>query len=141
MKCARDSIRRSRSKSLSDWLEQSFYPFDFYGYDRPNIPIDNTKIHIFEEDFEKERRKPLRELTHKGLKHRLQSLLNHIQTIAENENENENPKTIAAYALQCFSKKVMILKAQKSVKKLLKLFPSPQPIVSQLKNVPTLLIP
>ena len=101
MKCARDSIRRSRSKSLSDWLEQSFYPFDFDGYDRPNIPIDNTNIHIFEEDFDKERRKPLRELTHKGLKHRLQ--LNHIlQTIAE--SENENPKTIAAYALQCFSK-------------------------------------
>ena len=60
LKCARDSIRRSRSKSLSDWLEQSFYPFDFDGYDQPNIPIDNTKIHIFEEDFEKERRKPLR---------------------------------------------------------------------------------
>ena len=82
------------------------------------------------------------ELTHKGLKHRLQSLLNHIQyvqTIAE--SENENPKTIAAYALLCFSKKVMILKAQKFVKKLLKLVPSPQPIVSQLKNVPTLLIP
>ena len=50
LKCARDSIRRSRSKSLSIWLEESFYPFDFDGYDRPNIPIDNTKKHIFEEE-------------------------------------------------------------------------------------------
>ncbi|KAI6658674.1 hypothetical protein LOD99_10991 [Oopsacas minuta] len=71
-------------------------------------PSSPTKKHIIGEeriafavDLAKESRKPLPDLALKALRCRLQSLLDSIATIAENENVHS--KTIATYALQLIS--------------------------------------
>ena len=56
---------------------------------------------IFEDDLSSEIRKPLSELTLKGLRDKLSSLLNFINPIVEKQEVDS--KTIAAYALQFVS--------------------------------------
>ena len=83
-----------KSKNMLVWEDKVFY----------TIPSDlpgNRKKVIVETDISKEIRKPLSQLTLKGLRLRFIPLLNLIDVIAEKEEVDS--KIIAAYALKLIS--------------------------------------
>ena len=56
---------------------------------------------VFEEDFSRPTRKPLNELSTKGLRNRLSSLLSHLDTVAEQENVSS--KELSCYLMMLCS--------------------------------------
>ena len=72
---------------------------------------------VFEEDFSKPTRKPLRELSTKGLRNRLSSLLTHLETVAEQENVSS--KELSCYLMMLCSQAEYDFTAAKFCKELL----------------------
>ena len=83
-----------KSKNMLVWEDKVFYTI-------PSDPPGNRKKVIIETDISKEIRKPLSQLTLKGLRLRFIPLLNLIDVIAEKEEVDS--KIIAAYALKLIS--------------------------------------
>ena len=91
------------------WEDKVFYTI-------PSEPPGNRKVErkvIIETDISKEIRKPLSQLTLKGLRLRFIPLLNLIDVIAEKEEVDS--KIIAAYALKLISNESVILTLLMSV--------------------------
>ena len=96
LKSERDYYRKKAN--ITTWEELSFFSYS------DNSPAKRRKLperYVVSVEFVKEVRKPLLQLTTKGQRARLSSLLSCIDTIAHMEDVDS--KTIAALALQLVS--------------------------------------
>ena len=108
----REAFRKRND--LTTWEDMMFHTID------ATMPrkkrISGEKL-IFEAELPQETRKPLSQLTRKGLKNRLKPVLDLIASVAE--NENVDARTIATYTLQLLASAIGDKKTANSCKELL----------------------
>ena len=95
-----------KNKDLITWEEQTFHQVTLprklkLSESIALIEISENSPKVFTENVSTERRKPIKELNLQSVRHRLSSLLDHINYLAEKEEVDS--RTITAYALQLVS--------------------------------------